>query len=280
VTVRASVIARPLPLAAVAVLALNDHVLKRLWPSALTGKLSDVAGLFFFPVLLAALIRIAAPRAPVKGVAIGSSLATAFVFAAIKTLPFANARADRILGPTVLDPSDLLALPACAFATYFLLRNDRAQPRRALSRLDRIAVALAGLASMATSPIRRPPCTAEQPKVPRIDWASTCLRTTGAQVKLTARRIEIDVPFRPAASACVFDARALVVDYDAPSTHVRLHTTSIPTNARVEQELVVHAGFDLPYPTHCASLRLFALQAGSPSMIEVDTKIASCTESP
>ena len=52
----------PLPIAAVLVLTLNDHVLKGsgLLPGWLTGKLSDFAGLFFFPLLLAALARGAA----------------------------------------------------------------------------------------------------------------------------------------------------------------------------------------------------------------------------
>src|SRR3954469_11095790 len=50
---------RPVPLAAVGVLAVNDHLLKGsgLLPGAVTGKLSDFAGLFFFPLLLAAIAR-------------------------------------------------------------------------------------------------------------------------------------------------------------------------------------------------------------------------------
>ncbi|MGZ3450104.1 MAG: hypothetical protein ACXVEF_10955 [Polyangiales bacterium] len=273
-------ISHPLPLAAVAVLALNDHVLKRVVPSALTGKLSDAAGLFFFPVLIATLVRVVAPRASVRSVALGSSLSTALVFASIKTVPLANAIANRVLGPTVLDRTDLFALPACALAYLFLLRVDRVGKRRALSGLDRIAIAVAGLASMATSAIRRPPCTAEPARTPHITWDATCLRTPGARVKLAANRVEIDLPLQPAASACVFDARALLVDYDSAATHVRLHTADVPTGARVEQELVVHAAFDLPYPTRCANLRVAALLAGSPQLIEVDTPIASCTETP
>ena len=46
----------PLSLGAVALLLLNDHVLKQAFPSILTGKLSDFAGLFFFPFLLAVLV--------------------------------------------------------------------------------------------------------------------------------------------------------------------------------------------------------------------------------
>jgi hypothetical protein len=43
---------RPAVLVAIVVLLMNDHVLKDQHPGTLTGKLSDLAGLFFFPVLL------------------------------------------------------------------------------------------------------------------------------------------------------------------------------------------------------------------------------------
>ena len=78
--------ARPVPLAAAGVLALNDHVLKGagVLPAWVTGKLSDFAGLFFFPVLLFALSAFVHPprhrlhRATILGVATGA------VFAAVK----------------------------------------------------------------------------------------------------------------------------------------------------------------------------------------------------
>ena len=44
----------PVVLAAIACFIVNDHVLKPANPGWLTGKLSDVAGLIFFPVLIAA----------------------------------------------------------------------------------------------------------------------------------------------------------------------------------------------------------------------------------
>lgn len=47
-------LAHPLSLLAVGLLLLNDHLLKHIAPSVLTGKLSDFAGLFFFPFLAAA----------------------------------------------------------------------------------------------------------------------------------------------------------------------------------------------------------------------------------
>jgi hypothetical protein len=45
----------PVPLAALAILIVNDHLLKGRGPGWLTGKLSDFAGVLFFPLLLTAL---------------------------------------------------------------------------------------------------------------------------------------------------------------------------------------------------------------------------------
>ena len=50
----------PIAVLAVAVLVINDHVLKGLAPGLLTGKLSDLAGLLFFPLLLASVVELAA----------------------------------------------------------------------------------------------------------------------------------------------------------------------------------------------------------------------------
>src|SRR5690606_8292496 len=40
----------PAPLAAIGLLLLNDHWLKAAFPGSITGKLSDFAGLAFFPL--------------------------------------------------------------------------------------------------------------------------------------------------------------------------------------------------------------------------------------
>src|SRR3972149_6580371 len=53
----------PASLGAVALLLLNDHFLKQAYPSILTGKLSDFAGLFFFPFLLGVLVGLSGWRA-------------------------------------------------------------------------------------------------------------------------------------------------------------------------------------------------------------------------
>ena len=116
--------------ATIALLVVNDHVLKAAWPGLVTGKLSDLCGLAFFPVLLAsawelvsrALVR---PRAAVAVVVV-----TGLVFTATKTLPDAAHAWGSVLGllqwpvralwhggvplvaaRVVVDPTDLLTLP-------------------------------------------------------------------------------------------------------------------------------------------------------------------------
>ena len=53
----------PLALAAVTLLLLNDHVLKTALAGPVTGKLSDLAGLTFFPLLLDVFVSAARARA-------------------------------------------------------------------------------------------------------------------------------------------------------------------------------------------------------------------------
>src|SRR5688500_11278112 len=82
----------PAALASIAVLILNDHWLKAAAPGLVTGKLSDFAGLLFFPLMVQAayeltLSLIGRPfrvEQRVLGLAI---VGTACVFAGAKLLP-------------------------------------------------------------------------------------------------------------------------------------------------------------------------------------------------
>ncbi len=156
------VFARPLPLAALALLVVNDHVLKGagLLPGWVTGKLSDVAGLFFFPVLLAYLGgRVFAQRRRVAQISV---LCTGVVFAALKVSPWAAAVASRWWGAVVCDRSDLLALPALWLAYSYLRRGRAAAAPAGSPWFHRSAVLAAAWASIATSPAPRPPFVAWQ----------------------------------------------------------------------------------------------------------------------
>ncbi len=156
---------RPWTVGAVAVLLLNDHVLKGsgLLPEVVTGKLSDVAGLFFFPILLVCTVeRLFGDR---RGLEALSCVATAAVFALLKTSPAASLWATRVWGDVVCDPTDLLTLPAVVVAYACMMHERRVEasavatsPTSRLSfarpTLERLALVVAAVASLATS---RPP---------------------------------------------------------------------------------------------------------------------------
>ena len=148
---------RVVAVAAVVVLVLNDHVLKRAYPGLLTGKLSDVAGMIFFPVLLTILLWALVPakrrtdRAH-DALLVVACLATALVFTLTKTTLFGNEafrftwaamqwpyRALRAIAhgralPSLVrvilvrDPSDVLAVPFVFVAYVAAARRRLPQP--------------------------------------------------------------------------------------------------------------------------------------------------------
>jgi hypothetical protein len=148
---------RPVALLAIALLVINDHVLKARAPGVVTGKLSDVAGLIFFPLLLAAALEQVGLRGGRAAVLV-SAIATCVAFAAIKTVPAAGdlyrvglaalqwplralaaAAADTALpalgrARLMQDPTDLLALPALLIP---LALAQRVSPLRVTSPVDR-----------------------------------------------------------------------------------------------------------------------------------------------
>ena len=136
----------PAPLLAVLVLVLNDWVLtpRALLPGVITGKLSDFAGLFFFPLLLTAgwnTVRYVARRvrgADASAVSLTArqlvvaAVATGVVFAAVKLWPAAAALAGQLLTAVtrrpariVPDPTDLHALTMLPLAYVYGRRTMR-----------------------------------------------------------------------------------------------------------------------------------------------------------
>ena len=140
-----AVLLHPVVLVAVALLALNDHVLKAAWPGPLTGKLSDLAGLAFFPLVPVAVLEWVRGRPAGRGVVLGAVAATGVGVVAVKTQPAAEALYEQGLGllqwparalvplvagadvPPVVavalarDVTDLAALPALAVPLFFAL---------------------------------------------------------------------------------------------------------------------------------------------------------------
>lgn len=155
----------PFTVTAVAILLLNDHVLKAALPSAFTGKSSDFAGLFFFPFLLAALaagaVRLAGRRLPAGWTFAAAFALTLAAFTLFKTNPPANAWLSNALGGRLIvrDPTDLAALLMLIPAGLLARRVQRAQTPGAaplpVSRLAYLVLGVAALASAATSPCIR-----------------------------------------------------------------------------------------------------------------------------
>ncbi len=127
---RPALFTRAPPVAAMVLVALNDHVLKGagLLPGWLTGKLSDFAGLYFAPLLVAELWTLAKPtseaRAVVRRVE-GAALGFGVLFTAIKTSPWADRLYEAVLtallrhpASNTVDPTDLVALGMLVVAVW------------------------------------------------------------------------------------------------------------------------------------------------------------------
>jgi hypothetical protein len=117
------------PLAAVAVLVLNDHVLKGAFRGTLTGKLSDVAGCFFLPLFVSAVLAEVTSLTLHRRIALGVA-ATLALFVPIKLFPQAASAVARAVELVSLplglgaqhitvDPTDLLALPMVLLAAHY-----------------------------------------------------------------------------------------------------------------------------------------------------------------
>ncbi|MBI2781462.1 MAG: hypothetical protein HYX55_06680 [Chloroflexi bacterium] len=163
-------------------LLLNDHVLKDAFPGFATGKLSDVAGVVFFPLLLAESAALLLRRDAARLLPAAAGL-TALAFALVKLTPAGAASYAWGLGAlqwiaalsltghgdlrqvvVVMDPTDLLAVPAVLAAVAVAGRpRPSASQSRVVSRLARSRLAPIGMgalmaaATMATSPAPLPP---------------------------------------------------------------------------------------------------------------------------
>lgn len=134
-------LAHPLTLGAIGLLLVNDHVLRRAWPSALTGKLGDLAWLFFIPLVVAAAVALVLPgRRHSRAAGLIAYSAVGVVFALAKTVPWAHtavvAAAEALFGFEVgwrRDPTDLIALAGLLASAGLWARTP--EPRAGRPRL-------------------------------------------------------------------------------------------------------------------------------------------------
>ena len=138
----------PAFLAALAALAVNDHVLKAAAPSALTGKLSDVAGLVVLPVLLCVALGVRTRR---RAWAVHLAVGAAFAAAQFVTAEAVHA-ALGVWPSHVADPTDLAALAVLPVGVWLALREPPARPSPVARRLALPVLAASVVAVAATSP--------------------------------------------------------------------------------------------------------------------------------
>ncbi|MGE5603414.1 MAG: hypothetical protein ACM30E_10200 [Nitrososphaerales archaeon] len=157
----------PLILLSLALLLINDHILRRMWPSAVTGKLGDFAWLFFIPLAVIAVLALLAPAGgPLRGRAIPAVAygSVGLLFGLAKTAPAGHALtvslASKLLGFPVgwrLDPTDLVALGSLAASAWLWRKTPEPQPRRqGVSAAGWVALVAAALLTIANSPAPDP----------------------------------------------------------------------------------------------------------------------------
>jgi hypothetical protein len=147
----------PITLLSITILLLNDHVLKVVSSSWVTGKLSDFAGLFFFPFIVAAGLGLALSKFNLSRQRVGQIAfgLVAIWFVLLKTVPFVNSLtaqfASLFIGAParlILDPTDLIALVVLLPAWVVWV-----QPKYVFRQRLAFAILIVGiLASIASSP--------------------------------------------------------------------------------------------------------------------------------
>jgi hypothetical protein len=156
--------AHPLVLAAAGLVALNDFVLRLLWPESWwTGKLSTLAAAFALPLLLAGLMACIFPRREkfAAGLAFGTVLVGLIL---LKASPLTNAWLTGILPiRAVADPGDLLALIPWASALWLYFDRRFTPPvMRKRTAIFLIPLAAFFLLADAAAPEYGAACLSEQ----------------------------------------------------------------------------------------------------------------------
>ena len=136
-SIAAACLVHPYSLLSLFILAFNDHWFKGVGPSWLTGKLSDFAGLFYFPFLVILLVTWILPRLSRNRLPIGHWVfpIVGIWFAATKTIPLVHTAtssfAELFVGKVQImrDPGDVIAILSLIPA-WFLYKHIADSPPR------------------------------------------------------------------------------------------------------------------------------------------------------
>lgn len=180
----ARAVTSPPTVAAILLLVLNDHVLKGagIVPGLVTGKLSDLAFLFFAPIVL-----VYVTRARSRGAVACVFAIPAALFLAINVSPMASEWFEGALSvvmpsSNVCDAEDLVALAILPLSWWYLWRPSPTPARAAPRASGRVLVTMiASIGCMATSRRAEPPVMLPTHHAVYMSWEE--LRSTAVQVK-------------------------------------------------------------------------------------------------
>lgn len=193
----------PLWMGSLALLALNDHVLKgaSILPGSVTGKLSDFAGLIVAPALLAAVLRLRSRRGWIAAhVAVGAGFSAIQISAAAAG---AWSAAMAMVGfPWVItrDLTDLVALPALLISAFVL---GAVAQRRDAKAARRSAEYVAGGVGLVCCAATSPPSEPFEPFRPSL-WTDVYVHNAGDD--------DIVVRMRPLSSDTDMDCDVIEMD--------------------------------------------------------------------
>lgn len=149
-------LAHPTSFISILLLLFNDLIFKYYWPGWISGKLSDLAGLYFFPFLIGVLLSLFPKRLGLHPEKVGkiSIAVTGIWFALIKLSPAANHLTSSLVeiildtpSTIALDPSDLVASVSLIPAWRLWKSIRPVQPRWG----SLLILIVASFATMATS---------------------------------------------------------------------------------------------------------------------------------
>lgn len=163
----ASALVHPVTLAALALLLINDLVLKALWPNPwTTGKLSDLAWIAFAPPMLAFVLSLATRRRPAaqRAAFVVAYAGLPALYAAFNTFaPLHDliigllTRASGASAGSPLDPADSLVIPFGLGMALWVWTRPLAPQGSLRMRLGLLTLSITALATVATAPDDPPP---------------------------------------------------------------------------------------------------------------------------